>query len=669
MRALLKLLAALAVLAVAAIVLVPLLVPAELVKRQVELAVEDATGRQLTIAGDVRISVFPVLAARIGEVRLANAPGARTPDMAQMRELDAQIALVPLLSGRIEIARFILRAPVINLEILPNGRANWDFAPPKSAAPAQSGAGGAPSGGAEEAAGPAGLTVGELRIEDGRITYADRRSGTAQMVEDVDLSLSLPDVEGPLEVAGALTWNGERVSVSAWLARARALLSGGRTEARLALAAAPVTVDYEGALTRGDVLAAAGQVEIVSPSVRRLAAWTGNPLAPGGGFGPLSLEGRLESAGNRHRFSDVRLSLDGSRATGDLTLMTGGARPKVTGRLDVDQIDTNVYTGEGDGGWSTERIDLSGLRAIDAQLALSVGEIIFGNIVTGASALDLGLENGRLVAALTRLALYEGSGKGRLVLNGRTATPSLAADFTLDGLQLDPFLNAALGFKRLRGTGAFRIDVTASGASQDEMVRNLNGSGAIDFRNGAIKGINLAQIIRTALTNPVTGWANATTKDTDFSELSASFRIAKGILTSNDLKLVGPLLRLTGAGTVSIVARTLDIRLKPKFVASLEGQGGSDAAGLDVPVRITGSWSNPRFAPDVQAVLENPQETLETIEKLQKLQPKDIIRGLLGQPAGPDTAPPSGGEPAPAPNAPAQKEPSPEELIRGLFGR
>ena len=666
MRALLSFLAIVAVLLVGAVFLAPMLISADLVKREVEAAVQQATGRTLVIGGDVSISAWPSLAANIGEVTFSNAPGASTDQMAEMRELRAEIALLPLFSGEVQIAEFVLRDPVINLEVLPNGRPNWQFDP----APDATGAGPAPDTGPGEGAGsgmgPGEVAIADLRIENGRISYADRTTGAAYTFSDVDVSVSLPGLDEELTVDGGLVWNGERVTLDAAVAQPRVLMEGGATAATLDVASSPITLSYSGTAVFGDALSTDGSMSLDVPSVRGLAAWTGNPMTPGGGFGPLSLSGNVTSAGNRYSFTGAEVSLDGTNGTGEVTVITGGTRPKVTGTLAVDQIDTNVYTGQGDAGWSTEEIDFSGLSAIDADLDLAAGEIIFGNIVTGASSLDLGLDNGRLVAALTRLDLYGGAGSGTLTLNGRTATPSLAANFDLSGLAIDPFLTAAAGFERLRGTGALNIDVTASGGSQAQMVNTLNGTGAIDFRNGAIKGINLAQIIRTALTNPISGWSSAATKDTDFSELTGTFRVANGILTNNDLNMLGPLLRLTGAGSTSIAAQTIDYRLNPKLVASLEGQGGSQTAGLDVPIRVTGTWSSPRFAPDLAAVIEDPAKALQNLEGLQKLQPKDVIRGLLGQEQAP--ADPGGsGEETQA--APAQEERKSEDVIRGLFGR
>lgn len=672
MRALLYFVIAVVILVAGAVFLAPRFISADLVKQEVEAAVESATGRKLTIAGGVSISAWPALAANIGDVTFANAPGGKSENMATMKELRAELAIMPLLSGKVQVDEFVLREPVINLEIARNGTPNWQFEP--AAAPAdptpapqdtQSGGGDTTSTDGSSGGGlaPTEVSLANMTIENGQISYSDAQSGAAYNFSDVDVTLNLPSLDEQLNVAGALTWNAERVNIDATVERPRAVLEAATTATTLAVSSNPVTFNYAGDVTFGSALATSGTVDMDVPSVRKLSAWTGSPMADGGGFGPLALNGQLASAGTRYTFSNATMSLDGMNASGNLVVETAGARPKLSGSLAVDQIDTNVYSGQGDAGWSTDVIDFSGLKAVDTDLNLSAGEIIFGNIVIGESALGLDITNGTMVANLTKMALYQGSGTGKLTLNGRRATPSLAANFNLSGLAIEPFLNAAAGFKRLDGTGLFNIAVTASGASQAQMVNTLNGTGNIDFRNGAIKGINLAQIIRTALTDPISGWSNATSSDTDFSELNGSFNITNGVLSNNDLKMLGPLLRLTGAGSTSIVQQSINYRLKPKLVASLEGQGGAaDKSGLDIPVIVTGTWSNPKFAPDLAAVISNPAELLKGVESLEKIQPKDIIRGLLGQN---ESSSDSSGE------APKEetKQPNPEDLLKGLFGR
>ncbi len=351
------------------------------------------------------------------------------------------------------------------------------------------------------------------------------------------------------------------------------------------------------------------------------------------------------------------------------------------GNLAIDKIDANTYlaadgkaapaapagsgSGGAAGGWSNTPIDLSGLKAVDADIALSAGALLVQNIKIGASALNLNLSNGLLTVALNKLALYDGAGSGTLTLNGRGSVPQVEAAFKIAGVAAQPLLRDAAGFERLSGKSAISFAVSGSGRSQREIIGTLGGKGDIKFTNGAIKGVNLAQLMRTVFTAPATGWQTGGSQDTDFSEMGGTFTISKGILTNNDLKLLSPLIRVAGSGTVDLPNQSVNYRVEPKLAATLEGQGGGEAKGIEVPVIVEGPWANPRFRPDLASMLKNSSQTIETIKGLKGDGGKALLDGLLGgsSKSGTDAAPATGDTP------PKSTQPTPEDALKSLFGR
>ena len=117
MKKLLVVMAALAVLLIAAVVVVPTLVPLDTYKEQAVRQVRAATGRDLRIGGEIKLSLFPSLAVEVNDVAFANASWASTPDMAKLSRLEVSLKILPLLSGEVEVDRFVLVDPVINLEV------------------------------------------------------------------------------------------------------------------------------------------------------------------------------------------------------------------------------------------------------------------------------------------------------------------------------------------------------------------------------------------------------------------------------------------------------------------------------------------------------------------------------------------------------------------------
>src|SRR5690606_23440389 len=105
-----------------------------------------------------------------------------------------------------------------------------------------------------------------------------------------------------------------------------------------------LSLDVDGSARMADEAAVDGKVTLDVPSIRELSVWAGTPLdMPGTGLGPLKISGTLAYQGARMAFTDAKIGLDGMNATGSLSVDTGGARPKVTGRMDVDTLDLNPY--------------------------------------------------------------------------------------------------------------------------------------------------------------------------------------------------------------------------------------------------------------------------------------------------------------------------------------
>jgi AsmA protein len=162
-----------------------------------------------------------------------------------------------------------------------------------------------------------------------------------------------------------------------------------------------------------------------------------------------------------------------------------------------------------------------------------------------------------------------------------------------------------------------RIDLHAQGQNQRTIMSSLDGSVDLSFRDGEIRSVNIAQMIRNVTASILSGWQEQQSEKTDFTQLSASFLISRGQAKTDNLALVGPLVRVTGNGTADIGAKTLQFRLDPKLVMSLEGQGSTaNPVGLGVPVVVQGPWGAPKIYPEVAGMLDNPDEAFAKLRAL-----------------------------------------------------
>lgn len=668
MRKLLIGIVAVLVLLVAAIVALPLLVPTDAVVARLEREVAERTGRKLEIAGPVDVSVIPNVAVTLGDVSFEGAPGG--PDMLKLGRLELRLELWPLLSGEARVSRFVLIEPAIALEIDQKGRANWDFA----VAHRESGQSGAGSAGPVQ-----DIVLGDVEIVDGRLTFTDRRSGTAHTLQDLDATVRLDGFDAPLILEAAMSLDGRPVAMEARARPARALIEGGKADVTVRADAAGATLDLKGGLDRpaGGGASFGGDLAVAIDSLPDLLEWFAGTRPAALPVDGLSLNAQLRVSPKQVALNGLNLQADGIVASGDVSTALGGARPAVQGRLAVSRLDLDRLmppapagveggaapagaTGGSGGaaGWSRDPIDLSALRLADVDMRASLAGVVLGGVEAGATTLAVDLRDGRLRATLGDTAIFGGTVKGEVAIDGRAATPAWQIQVAASGVQAEPVLKRFAGFDRLTGTTEGRADLRTGGASVHDLMRNMDGAGALVFHDGAVRGVNIAQMVRS-----VTGGTAEGPQQTDFAEMGGTFRIEKGTALNDDFRMIAPLLRVTGGGRVMLPERQVDFRIVPRLVASIEGQGAAraDQRGLSVPILVQGTFDDLGFKPDLASIatetLKDPAAVKEQIQGV-----RDAIKGA-GEGANPGQAMEGllkgllGGQPAQPPPDRTQPQP------------
>jgi AsmA protein len=656
MRRLLIGLAVLVVLVIAAAIVIPLIVPVAAYEGQVIALVKQATGRDLKIAGPVKLSLLPTLALEADDVCFTNPPGARRPQMVELKQLRLQLQLWPLLHGAVAVSRLVLVEPVIALEVDKTGHPNWVFGPAApSAAPARGEAGPAAAGGGP---GISGLTLRNVRLIDGKISYIDQRAGKAQQLDSINMTMSLRSHGSPFAAAGSAVWHGARVTLALSIDQPRALLDGADSQVAIKLAAAPMTLDFSGRVAGLPSATLGGVIDLKTKSVRQFAQWAGSPITLGGaGLGPLAITGTVAMAGAKISFTDADLSLDAIKAKGSVSIDTAGARPMVTGKLDVDKLDLDPYlspetastarlaaaggpapspSSVAQSGRSDVPIKVSPLKLADVDFDLELGGVVYRQFQVGASALGIRVKDGRFTADLRRMALYRGNGHGKVTVDGNGAVPSVGLDVALTQVQIEPLAQAAIGNDRLTGIGNLDIAVTARGKSQRDFISTLSGRGAVSLAGGQIRGVDLLALAESAAkiergligtldvagaldllahgqirgVNPL-ALAESAAKGlvgggntTKFGTLTATCTVTNGLLRNNDLRLNSGIVPMTGAGIVDLRTHAVDYRV------SLQLPGG-----VAVPIQVSGTWDHPNYRPDLAAMLaQTPANALAILK-------------------------------------------------------
>ena len=305
-------------------------------------------------------------------------------------------------------------------------------------------------------------------------------------------------------------------------------------------------------------------------------------------------------------------------------------------KLVVDAVDLDRYlppkaAGEGvnaatpgAAAGAAAKLPVDMLRALDVEGSLGVGKLKASNLKLQDVVLDVDARDGNLRMSPLGAALYGGQYQGNVGLDVSGQEPRLRLDESLSGVQIEPLLTDLRGEAKLKGRTDLKARLTASGADGDRMKKTLSGGGAFTVRDGAYKGVNLGLLARQGkvLLNAARGKGTKSVEgstQTDFSELSGTFTVDGGVVRNDDLAMKAPLLRLAGQGTADLSSERIDYTLNASLVETSKGQEGKDTEKLDgitVPIRMTGTFDEPRFVPDLAAVAK--QRTQVEIDKQKK---------------------------------------------------
>ena len=401
--------------------------------------VKAETGRNLSVQGpvDFKISLEPKVV--LPGVTFDNAPWSKGGPLLTAKRIEAQIALLPLLSRRFEVVQFTLVEPVIALETDANGRGNWEFDSGKGASAASSaGSSGAPA-----------IGIANFEIQDGALTYRDGATGkvTSAQIERMTL-------------------------------HARSLQS-------------PVAVDFRGKVEDVPV-ALSGDLGAPDKWLRQQWPY---PIALKGEIdgNNVKLDTKIARAGTTTRYDDIDAAYGSIAARGSVRAVSEGGRTHYAIELAIPAIALADFAAKPGPGapapaapaagahWiiPDTPLPLAPLAALDSEGSITIGEVTLrdGRRLQRVGAQFTSRE-ANLDVRFTTGAILGGSMRGRLQFDGRRSDAP-GVHLALDAQELDlAALAAAAGIKRDISSGKVRasVDISGRGATPHRVASTMSGS-------------------------------------------------------------------------------------------------------------------------------------------------------------------------------------------------
>ena len=550
--------------ALAAVILVVVLllvigIPSGFLTSAIQERVERETGYQLTIAGTTKIGLWPTLNISLSDLTLQDPKDRDGANRVTVAKVQADMTLSSVWSGHPHVSELVITKPVVYRPLLRERTLDTPPRPTKSTTASEAG------------------TVDRIKIVDGAVIASNTRDRFEDRIEGINAYATI-DGDRKLKLAGTARTN-----------------------------TSPLKFDANATLP---------------PSERQPVPVEFNLEAPGLLSAPLSAKAEVRLSGPTVMINSLTGTLGGGTFNGWASVETG-SKPLVKLDLDFQRLElAGTKTGSTSSpsqGWSDAPINLTGLNYVDAQVRLSASELDIAGTQLAPAAVDATLAGGVLKASFSNLGAYGGQASGEVIVDASSGAPTYAMHTDLVGVRALPLLTSVAGFDKIDGKMQAKIAARSAGASQHAIMSNMSGTAFLDFQDGQIRGVNIAQMIRSLTASTLNGWQEQQQQATDMTQLSSSFKIDHGQAVTTDLNLVGPLVRVTGVGTIDLGTQMIGFRVEPKLVMTTEGQGRTaDPVGFGIPVMLEGPWSRPRIYPDMQGMLDNPDAAYAKLREMGK---------------------------------------------------
>jgi AsmA protein len=587
-------------------------------KPQIEQAVKERTGRTLKLQGDIKAALFPTLGADVAKVSLSERGSAQ--EFVSLESVHASVAVLPLLHGEVVVDKVKLKGLKANVVKGKDGKFNFDDL--LQAQAEKPGSKPADKGGAKDES-KVNFDVAGVEIENSAASYHDLATGKALELSAVHLS------------TGHL---GERAD--------------GKLQFGAALKGANPALELKAELRGGY------RVDLASKTY----ALTGIDGSMKGTLDKRAIEVTLAGSadadvGKQTMNADLTAKFDESTVHAKLGLAKFSP-PAYLFDVNIDKLNLDQYfppkakpaaTPGKEGGSAGAKqeedtpIDLAALKDLNANGKLQIGALQAKGLKLANLKAEVKAANGRLDVSPHSASLYDGAVTGALSLQA-TGNRVILKE-SLANVQVGPLLRDVAQQDKLEGRGNVSLDVAGGGATVNALKKSLGGSAKVNLKDGAVKGINVAEILRKvkSLGGKSEEGAADSQQKTDFTELNATFAIKNGVAHNQDLDVKSPLIRVGGAGDIDIGKSTIDYTVKASVVASAKGQGGSgleQLSGLTVPVKLSGPLDGMKYQVDYGAaasqlakskVGQKAKEALEQNKGKVEEQVRDRLKGLLGR--------------------------------------
>ncbi|MEG3617734.1 AsmA family protein [Magnetovibrio sp. PR-2] len=551
------------------------------VKVQLDRIVERATGRPFVIAGDLQFNLSLTPSLSVSDVHLANADWGSTDDMMVLEHLEAQVDLMALLKGHLDINYVVIEGLRLNLETDGKGLTNWEFRAAQAPTEKEN---------ATASKFKLNPSVHDVRLTNIRTVYKDGATGMTFESNLKSARFQADSFDAALRGGFVGVFNGVTLDANARMGSLAQILSAEPKPFpfKLEIDGPDISANLDATLQhpgRGLDISADFAAQVFDPQfIGKLLNLEGIP-----DLGEIELGGKVTMVGKAVSFLGLEAQTKDFDIGGALSVRLSDTRPSVKARLRSETLDITSFfpktdsISSGDKVFSTDEIDIQGLDALDAQVDFVGKEIKYQDLSATDVRAKVKLKSGAVEiqpasfifdqARIDYTATLKPSASGMDVhtkaslrnFNVGTVT-ALSGQGDLLDLKMDG-----------------EILLIAKGKSAHELAGSTNGHVKMIGRNGRIHDHKIVEL--TESVTSILPWAS--NKDANaISCVLAEVPIAEGLATAKSVVVDTSGMHVKVNGTVDLGEEVLKLHVNTDAKST-------SLASFAVPFQVEGSLKKP----------------------------------------------------------------------------
>jgi len=579
-------------------------------KPRISQAVKDATGRDLTLGGNIELEIGFTPALVVKDLSLQNAPWGSRPEMIKIKRFKVQVALLPLISRNIRVKQFILAEPDILVETDNSGKSNFEFeSAKKDELPAKESK-------------LLALSFNRVHIEKGCLIYKDGQSGKTYALTLDSLTTTSPSTDSPVRLDFKGAYNGNPFEVAGTLGTLIPLTDPNKAwPLKLTAKANGATVTIDGGIR--DAMNAKGFTFNVTaegrsiPNIAQLADVTGVP-----DVGPFKVSGRLnDPAVKTYKVSNLKVTIGDSDLGGLAEISLVGERPRLTAMLSSERLDLRPFLPErkkmgkpeakpakppkkAKKVFSDDPLPVVALEQVEGTAKIQAGQILLPRLAVNDLQADIVLKGGHLIVKSIKASIGGSTLNGRITVQSRDKAAAISTQLKGRMFDLGSMLKELDITDVVEGNLNVDIDLKALGRSVAALMAGLDGHTTIIMSNGRINN-KYIDLLGADFSAGVYRLFNPVKEKADYTEINclvSRFDIDKGFAESTALVFDTDRMSVVGQGKIDLKTEKLDLSLKP---SSKQGVGSSSIGKLSLslgelakPFKLGGTIAEPSLALD-----------------------------------------------------------------------